>query len=227
MKLQLIYIDGIIGAGKSSLLKKLQENNNKKNIIFIEEPIHFWKNINNFNALETFYNDPVKHQTGFQIYALITLYLNFIEYILSSELSTPESTSTPSKSTPSESESDSLIIVMERSWHSSVHIFGYELLQNDVYYKAIYDFINYHLKSNFQITSECFVYLNLQPELALRNIQKRNRIEEKNIQISYLQMLQLKHNTWLNTLQNCIIININEKCTIDQVYQEFCKKLQL
>ena len=61
-----------------------------------------------------------------------------------------------------------------------------------------------------QLESKCaiqFIYLKTSSEICMERIKKRNRIEEKDIPIEYLNSLELLHNEWL--LNNSIILNGN------------------
>ena len=78
---RLISFEGNIGSGKSTFIKKLQsyysnENNDKrKRICFLPEPVNIWNTIidnNGKTILENFYSNPEKYAFSFQMMAYIS-----------------------------------------------------------------------------------------------------------------------------------------------------------
>ena len=65
------------------------------------------------------------------------------------------------------------------------------------------------------------IYLRCSSEIALQRIQKRGRIEEKEISIEYLNNLNKYHEEWLigNNKQNIIVIDCNIDFENDIDYQ--------
>jgi deoxyadenosine/deoxycytidine kinase len=79
----LVSIEGNIGTGKSTLLKKLEDkcnneyipNSGNKKVIFLKEPVDSWSKIrdeNNVTMLEKFYADQKKYSFSFQMMAYIS-----------------------------------------------------------------------------------------------------------------------------------------------------------
>ena len=62
-----VFIDGNIGAGKSSCLRFLSSK-----YTIIEEPLHLWRNVLGVNLLERFYSDRARYAFSFQMYVLFT-----------------------------------------------------------------------------------------------------------------------------------------------------------
>ena len=72
----IVAVEGIIGAGKSSLLKQLQLYDD---IAVIQEPVYLWNNVTggvqsdgNANMLHKMYQNPTRWCFTFQIWALCT-----------------------------------------------------------------------------------------------------------------------------------------------------------
>ena len=74
----ILFVEGGIGCGKSTLVKKIQEHCNKKNlkVITIQEPVDIWVNIKDDktgkNMIEAFYDDQEKYSFEFQMMAYIS-----------------------------------------------------------------------------------------------------------------------------------------------------------
>ncbi len=66
-----IYIEGLIGAGKTTLIKRLEENltNKKYNVLSIYEPIDEWSKNGIF---QLFYSEPTKYAYQFQTFVYVT-----------------------------------------------------------------------------------------------------------------------------------------------------------
>ena len=77
----LICMEGIIGAGKSTILEKLKQGfQNNKNIHFLPEPIESWQKLKlthtanadkSCNLLEQFYQDPQKWGFKFEVCSFV------------------------------------------------------------------------------------------------------------------------------------------------------------
>lgn len=68
---KIVYsVEGNIGAGKTVLLGLLCKY--FKNIVVAPEPVEDWQQINQFNLLQTYYDDPARWAYTFQNYAILT-----------------------------------------------------------------------------------------------------------------------------------------------------------
>ena len=74
MSPKIIFIEGNIGAGKTTFLKNIEENN--KNIQVIYEPVNEWRES---GMLKKFYQDPKHFGKIFQFYCLYTRFKLFDE----------------------------------------------------------------------------------------------------------------------------------------------------
>lgn len=67
------------------------------------------------------------------------------------------------------------------------------------------------------------MYLQSTPEECLKRIHKRGRIEEKNIDIKYLQQLHTLHEEWLTNEKNVLSINLGQN--VDCIVEKIKKKI--
>lgn len=65
-----VIIEGNIGAGKTTLTRRLHNN---VDFLVIPEPIDLWHNIHGFNLLKAYYEDKTKWAMTFQSYAMLTM----------------------------------------------------------------------------------------------------------------------------------------------------------
>lgn len=100
-----ISIEGNIGVGKSTIIKKLSEN---KIFKCIQEPIQEWINLGGYNLLDLFYKDPEKHCSIFQFYTMLTLFNDRKKMY------------------------DEKYVIFERSLNSSINVFCKSLLENNI-----------------------------------------------------------------------------------------------
>ena len=73
--MKIISIEGNIGSGKSTFMKKLKENNKDKRVLFLDEPVEEWntiKDIDGKNIIEKYYSNQEKYAFSFQMMAYIS-----------------------------------------------------------------------------------------------------------------------------------------------------------
>jgi len=192
-----IAIEGLIGAGKStmmSILRKKLENNAQ----FIDEPVDEWiamRDDNDKNLLETFYSDMKRWSYTFQNIAYITR-MNRLADALSNEPS---------------------LILMDRSLTGDKNTFTKMLqednciskLEIDAYNKWC-DFFNKFFGDRVNMK---YIYLRCDPEIAFNRVQHRGRNEESTIPLDYLKRLYNAHEDWLmnkNISDNVLVLDVNE-----------------
>ena len=186
----LLCIEGIIGAGKTTLCIELEEkirsfhNSQNMEIKILKEPVDFWREL---GLLDRFYKDQKRWAFTFQLTALVTKCMELMNL------------------------DDNTIYIIERSPYTDMKCFAklchmsgnIDDMEMDIYKLYYQHFIK-------QLESKCaiqFIYLKTSSEICMERIKKRNRIEEKDIPIEYLNSLELLHNEWL--LNNSIILNGN------------------
>lgn len=71
---RIVIVDGLIGAGKSTFLSYLE----REGYEVLQEPLDQWRALDGqFNLLEDFYRDPDRYGTVFQMFTLITRWIQF------------------------------------------------------------------------------------------------------------------------------------------------------
>jgi len=207
-----IVIDGVIGAGKTTLIKLIQEDNHNHplKIKAIFEPVDLW---NKTGALQYFYKDIEKNCYEFQTYTFITRIGRVIDEIYDNP--------------------DADIYIMERSIWTDRYIFM-ELLKETVgemrmiMYKQWCDMWSYIMPMRV----DKWVLLDTSLEESLRRIEIRKRDGEDGISVEYQTNLYKKHIEFYEKLKNngkpVIIIDstlmdsnfIEDKSTLDNIIKE-------
>jgi deoxyadenosine/deoxycytidine kinase len=93
-------------------------------------------------------------------------------------------------------------IFLDRSIDTDLNVFSLMYINNKTYskleylmFKKFYQIYQNHLKPS---NKQFHIYLKCSPEKSLERIKKRNRPEESNITLEYLQMIYNYHEKWLN-----------------------------
>jgi deoxyadenosine/deoxycytidine kinase len=181
-------IEGNIGSGKStflSLLKNSRKFNEiqqqlKRPVVFIPEPVEQWQTIKDTNTDETiiekFYADQDKFAFSFQMMAYITR-LSIIRKTMK--------------------ENPNAVLISERCLDTDRNIFAQMLYDegkiSDIEFQ-IYTRWFEEFKSDI---TQTHIYITTPPELCHSRIKQRNRKGEE-IPFEYLQECDLYHQTWLN-----------------------------
>ena len=158
-----IVISGNIGSGKTSQIKRLQEEfKNHKSIEIIPEAVQEWIDE---GWLGRFYENPKKYSLGFQF------------RVLQSQIKLPDM---------------DICTIVERSLHTTTHIFSKQLVEDGMIsskgYESILKFVD---KNNWKPT--CFIYIKTPPEVCHQRIKERSRDEESMIPLEYLENIHEKH----------------------------------
>jgi len=167
----IISIDGNIGCGKSTFLKELKNEVKKlrlKNIIFLQEPLDQWSqiNVNGVTILEKFYENPDKYAFSFQMMAYISRLSLFKKAI---------------------KENPDTIIVTERSLYTDKNIFAKMLYDDNKIDSYSYQIYNMWFEEFIRdLPEHKYLYLESSPTVISNRIKKRNRTGEEKISIDYL-----------------------------------------
>lgn len=196
----IVSIEANIGAGKSTILKKLDEILNPKYSTCVQEPVDYWENfcdsITNRSLIELYYTNPTKYAFPLQtmIYSSLLHELN----------QTIEKTRT-SLYRP--------LIITERSLQSSSGIFTKMLYDNN-----IMSYIEYQVYTNCiaiqPIPLDVCIYLRTEPEICYERVHHRNRQGEQCISLDYLRTCHDAHEKWITELNDnthLYIINVGTK----------------
>lgn len=203
--MSLTSIEGNIGAGKTTFLNILKESNIfKDKILFISEPLNTWlstKDSDGKNILDKFYKELKEKQENqenkneneldsnsdhgwiykFQTFTYITKMTCLVDAV---------------------NNSDKKIIFSDRSIDTDRYVFEkmlyddkmLSLLEHNMYLNWSNFFDKYITKTD----KKQIIYLECDPHVAYDRIQKRGRVEEKNITIDYLTKLHYYHEEWMN-----------------------------
>jgi len=203
---QLIVIDGLIGAGKSTLIKLIvKENKYKKKIHPIYEPVDIWRDT---GALQLFYQDIPAKCMEFQTFTFITR----IKRIMTEVIENP----------------DVDIYLLERSVFTDRYIFV-ELLREMMgptrmkMYEEWWDMWSLLLPLKFNK----WILIDTSLEESINRICKRDRKEESGISIEYQKNLYDKHHQFFQKLkdigENTVII---PKKIMDENYLDNREKIK-
>lgn len=200
---KIIAIEGNIGVGKSTFTNIMK--NKYINSLIVSEPVDMWLNIKteqNENILGLFYKDIPRWGYTFQNLAYVSRMMKIQDGI--------------------NSEKD--IIFLDRSLGTDKNVFE-KMLHDDGLVTNI-EHQMYNLWSTFYEkyvntnNNWKYIYLKCDPQIAYNRIQKRGRVEEKDITLEYLTKLHKYHEDWLNKKSDDIlIIDCNKDFENDMDYQ--------
>ena len=174
----ILVLEGNIGAGKSTFLDVLRRN---LDIDVIFEPTNKWQNIGaSGNLLDLFYSDTPRWAYTFQSYAFISRVQTQQEH---------EERSTSDK-----------VHVIERSVYCDRYCFAKNCfesgLMSELEWQIYKEWFGW-LVEKYTTRPSGFVYLKASPEICYQRLTKRNRSEETEIPLAYLQALHQRHEDWL------------------------------
>ena len=196
----IIFIEGNIASGKSTLTQLLADN--IENSQAITEPLNEWQKMtdkDNKNILEYFYSDMNKYALPFQIFACISR----IEKL-------------------EEIDKSKKYIFIERSIFSDKHIFAKNCkeigLFNDIIWKLylkLFSWIQNQLKINEDNIN--IIYLKSSPDISFERLQTRSRSEENEVSSEYLHAIHERHEEWLNNdRNNMLVLDANQSFKDDR-----------
>lgn len=184
-----IVIEGLIGAGKTSLLQILEKE--FPNACCVYEPVDLWKES---GELEIFYNslkneNPSVWAYRFQTYAFITRVMSIKKAV---------------KENP-----DVTIFFLERSIFSDKHFFIEMLHDTGVLNDRDYEMYNNWWEiwaDTIPISPDGFIYLSPDLNECMKRLTNRNRSEETGVSIEYQEKLKQAHDNFLTEK-----VTVNEK----------------
>jgi deoxyadenosine/deoxycytidine kinase len=177
-----IVLDGLISAGKTTLIRLLEEKLNREGTLKVKaiyEPVDLW---NATGALQYFYDDVASRAYEFQTYTYITRIARVINELAANP--------------------DADIYLLERSIWTDRYIFM-ALLKEHIgdlrctMYDQWCDLWSYILPMRV----DKWVFLDTSLEESLRRIKVRNREAESGVSIEYQTALYNKHVEFYNTLK--------------------------
>lgn len=178
-----IVIDGVISAGKTTLIRLLEDKLNcegRYKVKAIYEPVDLW---NATGALQYFYDDVHNHAYEFQTYTYITRIARVINELADNP--------------------DADVYLLERSIWTDRYIFM-ALLKSHIgtlrcqMYDQWCDLWSYIMPMRV----DKWVFLNTSLEESLKRIKIRNREAEHGVSVEYQTALHNKHVEFYNELKN-------------------------
>ena len=197
-----IYIEGNIGAGKSTVVNYLNNNLSKDKFDFLVEPVNQWLNYKDesgCNLLDNFYKDQNRWAYTFQMCSFMTRIHDI------------------------QAKNKMLLdkhLIIERSIYSDKNCFADLCFDNgniNAMEKSIYnDWYEWLMKEFIDdIKADYLIYLKCPPEICEARINKRKRPEESGIPLEYLRQLHEKHEKLVETI-DIPVITIDVSKDIDE-----------
>lgn len=169
-------VEGNIGTGKSTFLKKLQQSLVLADVVL--EAVDYWQKENNgASILQNFYQNPQQWAYSMESLSLKTRVREHVEL---------QSSTTPK--------------IIERSIYSGYHCFAQNSYEQGFLNKLEWNIYNSWFQ--FATAKKClppqgFIYLQADPEVSYQRTIKRDRKAEKSISLEYLQQIHQKHEDFL------------------------------
>jgi deoxyadenosine/deoxycytidine kinase len=202
------YLEGNIGSGKSTLIEMIEKQGSlKNNVITLLEPVNEWIEI---GILDAFYKDTKRWSFTFQCYDFITKISKLLNILKESKKKVNDSTNDNSNSSNNSSTSSNdtsnlnsadKIIIIERSIYTSRHCFAkncYESgLMSEMEWTIYVKWFDEMTKLIKEHANEEYIFIDLEPSKCVQRIKHRNRTEEKEIPLEYLEKIHNMHTNWL------------------------------
>lgn len=176
-----IVVDGLIGAGKTTLIKLLHQKFNKEGIKCVAsyEPVDIWENT---GALQKFYSNIKDNCYNFQTFAFVTRIKRIIEDL--------------------ESNPDGEIFLLERSIFSDKYIFVEMLKKSGMFDQVDIDMYNTWWDMWEKIMPakpDLFVLLDTSVDDSMERLKIRNRdVESSSVEPNYQIKLRKSHFDFYN-----------------------------
>lgn len=172
-----VSLEGNLSVGKSSLLEAIKCEN--REIITIPEPVSKWQNFisSNSGIQYNFLNDIYEeNKDKFQLQTMVLA--SFLEdyYNLQSEITSNK------------------IIISDRCLASSIEVFCRAVLN-----MRQLDIIHYLAQQLYPLLPKpnIIFFLKASPDVYIKRIKLRNRIEESNLDYSYIQKIENLYLSWV------------------------------
>lgn len=199
----LVFIEGNISAGKSTLVQGLreegftvwEENVDKITKEYVDEAA-------GKSILQLFYDDMKENGFRLQV-ASLTARWEIIKEAL---------------------ESDSEVVFVERSHLTDYHSFAINLYEQGLIspmdWKIYVSLVQQHIhdaNKHFEGISVRWVYLRADPETCLKRLLERRRPEESGVTIEYLTTLHSKLEEWSTKCEHVVDATRDKKTVLDEV----------
>lgn len=205
---RLFSVEGLIGAGKSTLIRGISESPIGGHFRVQPEDLDVWRAMDTptgpSNILAKFYAKPGENAYLFQ------------NLVMGTMANRAEDLDEPDK-----------YRLMDRSIHSGFKVFAKMLFDDGLLSSDQFGSLGfwYNHFVSFKKTKLWFViYLDIEPEVAYARIQSRGREEEKVLSLDYLRRLRTAHEEWLaEVVANGAseVIRLNGNGSPEEVLAEF------
>lgn len=168
-----IIVEGNIACGKTTFLDHFKKF---EDVQVTTEPVEMWRNCQGHNLLDIMYQDQKKWVFPFQMYAALTMLERH------------------------NTKTNRPVHLMERSIYSTRYCFVEKLTKDGVLlapHTAILDEYYRWISQNVNVSVDLIVYLRSTPEVAYNRMMLRDRSEERNVSLKYIQELHKYHEDWL------------------------------
>ncbi|MCK4650794.1 deoxynucleoside kinase [Candidatus Babeliales bacterium] len=170
-------LEGNIGAGKSTFLEIL---NRKIGYQVLFEPTDKWQDVDGGgNLLDLFYKNKKRWAYTFQSYAFITR----VEDVIKARMNLKNN-----------------VLISERSVYCDRYCFAKNCFEDDnmtaLEWQIYKQWFNWLMQGYMQ-KPDGFVYLRVCPQVCYKRLIKRDRSEEIDVSVTYLEKLHKKHEDWL------------------------------
>ena len=199
-----VVIDGLIFAGKTTAISNLKArllSSTDTTFNFFEEPVNSWMNE---GWLEKYYSNISKFASSFQIRIIMShiQQKNKIEEINRGQ------------------ESKNIVNISERGAITTLNVFSKMLVKDGVLDEIEFKLHEQMIEMFKYKKPDMLIYLNIDPEIALRRNLKRMRNGESNITIEYLRKLNQAYLKELGNLAEKIIVvdgTLDEAEIVDKI----------
>jgi len=176
-----IIIEGTVGSGKSTLVDIL--TNHMHRMAAIPEPVAKWQHVNGTDMLQLMFQDPKRWTGAFQMESSLTRIKDAVKK-------------------PVVNGRPALIRIMERSLYSERYCFMEFARRSGMLSEPEFNVMDLWHKfaiRNYEpkIKPDLILFLKTNTETVARRIKKRGRIEEKNIDMSFVDGINRLHEDWL------------------------------
>lgn len=203
MSVTIVSLDGIPGAGKSTLLRELSSKLHgisRQKIICLQEPVEEWSRLIDSagNTLfSLYYNDQKRYALAFQLQVLHTRF-ELLENTIN--------------------ENPDAMIITERDLMTDYKIFTQMLYDRGMFeeiefklYKTLYDSYQRRLDALCSVTKKR-IYLTTSAKVSYQRMKFRDRKEEREIEIEYLENVEKYHKSVLLSEKEVLCIDGDEEC---------------
>jgi len=180
IKMRIISIEGLPGAGKTTFVKNILPLLPKKSKIMFE-PVANFESFSFYNPLHELYQDPIRNCTACQFHIIDVLSEQYKGYLMT----------------------NTDVLISDRCL-GTVEVFTNTLHRMNYISPFTRDFIlTYYNRRKDSLFSEkkfgcdAMFYIDVPSEVSLARIQKRGRLSEENVSLEYIECLKEEYEMFL------------------------------